>query len=70
LVCGMKRGIFERDHAVSMFLAKDRHQQSAVGGFDRKVRMMQASLLNTPMNLSHGNGSVLVSVCRVDVAFR
>jgi hypothetical protein len=36
LVCGMKRGIFERDHAVSMFPAKDRHQQSAVGGFDQE----------------------------------
>jgi len=36
MVCGMKRGILERDHAVLRFLAKDRHQQSATGGFERE----------------------------------
>src|SRR5665213_892161 len=36
MVCGMKRGIFEGNHAVSRFLAKDRHQQSTTGGFERE----------------------------------
>jgi hypothetical protein len=36
LVCEIFRGIFERNHAVLRFLARDLHQQSVIDGLDRE----------------------------------